>query len=56
MDINSNVRVRAGSLQEDEDQLGLAHLVEHMAFDSTRDFVGRNAGKMSVIDGDDVAV
>lgn len=27
----SNLRVRAGSLQEDDDQLGIAHLVEHMA-------------------------
>ncbi|MCO6478616.1 MAG: insulinase family protein [Phaeodactylibacter sp.] len=30
--------VHAGSLQEDEDQLGLAHFVEHMAFNGTRHF------------------
>lgn len=30
--------VKAGSLQEDEDQLGLAHFVEHMAFNGTRRF------------------
>jgi len=30
--------VQAGSLQEDEDQLGLAHFVEHMAFNGTKHF------------------
>ena len=30
--------VRAGSLQEDEDQRGVAHFVEHMAFNGTRHF------------------
>ena len=30
--------VRAGSILEDEDQLGLAHFVEHMAFNGTRNF------------------
>jgi zinc protease len=30
--------VNAGSLLEDRDQLGLAHLVEHMAFNGTRNF------------------
>ncbi len=30
--------VRAGSLLEDDDQLGLAHFVEHMAFNGTRHF------------------
>lgn len=30
--------VKAGSLQEDEDQLGLAHFVEHMAFNGTEHF------------------
>jgi zinc protease len=30
--------VDAGSLQEDDDQRGLAHLVEHMAFNGTRHF------------------
>jgi zinc protease len=33
--------VRAGSLQEDEDQLGLAHVVEHMLFNDTRHFPHR---------------
>src|SRR5690606_16891935 len=30
--------VRAGSILEDDDQLGLAHFVEHMAFNGTRNF------------------
>jgi zinc protease len=30
--------VNAGSILEDDDQLGLAHLVEHMAFNGTRNF------------------
>jgi zinc protease len=30
--------VRAGSVLEDEDQQGLAHFVEHMAFNGTRNF------------------
>src|SRR6185295_16423824 len=30
--------VKAGSLLEDEDQLGLAHFVEHMQFEGTRHF------------------
>ncbi|HMO40294.1 MAG TPA: insulinase family protein [Saprospiraceae bacterium] len=30
--------VHAGSLQEDADQLGLAHFVEHMAFNGTKHF------------------
>ncbi len=30
--------VNAGSMQEDEDQLGLAHFVEHMAFNGTKNF------------------
>jgi zinc protease len=30
--------VNAGSIQEDNDQLGLAHLVEHMAFNGTTHF------------------
>jgi zinc protease len=32
--------VRAGSLHEDDDQLGLAHFVEHMAFNGTEHFEG----------------
>lgn len=30
--------INAGSILEDEDQLGLAHLLEHMLFNGTRDF------------------
>ncbi len=30
--------IKAGSLQEDENQLGLAHFVEHMAFNGTKHF------------------
>ncbi len=30
--------VKAGSLQEDDDQLGMAHFLEHMAFNGTRRF------------------
>jgi zinc protease len=33
--------VNAGSAQEDEDQRGLAHFVEHMGFDGTRRFPKR---------------
>jgi zinc protease len=32
--------VNAGSIQEDPDQLGLAHLIEHMAFNGTVNFEG----------------
>ena len=32
--------VRTGSMQEDKDQLGLAHFVEHMAFNGTKNFPG----------------
>lgn len=30
--------IKAGSLQEDEDQLGLAHFIEHMAFNGTTNY------------------
>lgn len=30
--------VNAGSINEDEDQLGLAHMTEHMAFNGTKHF------------------
>src|SRR5262249_11302068 len=30
--------VRAGSILEDDDQRGIAHFVEHMGFNGTRDF------------------
>jgi zinc protease len=33
--------VKAGSVLEDEDQLGLAHFVEHMQFEGTRNFPGQ---------------
>ena len=33
-----NLVVRTGSLQEDEDQQGLAHFLEHMAFNGTENF------------------
>lgn len=32
--------VNAGSLQEDDDQLGFAHFLEHMAFNGTKNFPG----------------
>jgi zinc protease len=34
--------VRAGSVLEDDDQLGLAHFVEHMEFEGTRHFPGQS--------------
>ncbi len=34
--------VHAGSLDEADDQKGIAHLVEHMAFNGTQAFVGNN--------------
>jgi zinc protease len=34
--------VRVGSVHEDEDQRGLAHFVEHMAFNGTRHFPGNS--------------
>lgn len=45
--------VKAGSLQEEEDQLGVAHFVEHMAFNGTEkfaqntliDFIERNGAR-----------
>lgn len=33
-----NVLVKAGSLQEDDDQLGMAHLIEHMCFNGTEKY------------------
>jgi len=33
--------ISAGSVQEDEDQLGLAHLLEHMLFNGTERFPGQ---------------
>ncbi|MDO4937431.1 MAG: insulinase family protein, partial [Sutterellaceae bacterium] len=37
--------VRAGSLQETENERGLAHFVEHMAFNGTQDFPGQTIFK-----------
>ena len=34
--------VNAGSVLEDDDQRGLAHFVEHMAFNGTTNFPGQN--------------
>jgi zinc protease len=34
--------VEAGSVLEDEDQLGLAHFLEHMAFNGTENFAGND--------------
>ena len=34
--------VKAGSVLEDDDQLGLAHFVEHMEFEGTRHFPGQS--------------
>jgi zinc protease len=36
--------VKAGSVLEDEDQRGMAHFVEHMAFNGTRNFPGNAVG------------
>ena len=34
--------VKVGALQEDDDQRGLAHLLEHMAFNGTEHFPGQD--------------
>lgn len=36
--VELRLAVNAGSLQEDEDQLGLAHFTEHMAFNGSENF------------------
>lgn len=36
--INLWLQIHSGSLQEDEDQRGIAHFVEHMLFNGTRDY------------------
>lgn len=36
--VELRLALKAGSLQEDDDQLGLAHFIEHMAFNGTRNF------------------
>eukprot|EP00762_Andalucia_godoyi_P008303 ANDGO_07393.mRNA.1 Stromal processing peptidase len=42
--------VEVGSMDEDESERGIAHMVEHMAFDSTRDFPGRAGLWKKVLD------
>ena len=37
-EIDLRLLIKAGSLQENDDELGYAHFVEHMAFNGTRDF------------------
>ena len=37
-----NLTIKAGSLMEDERQLGLAHLLEHMAFNGSKNFPKRS--------------
>ena len=37
---NFYIAQRVGSLQEEEDQRGLAHFLEHMAFNGTEHFKG----------------
>ena len=39
------ILIKAGSLQEDEKQLGLAHFIEHMAFNGTKNFPGNEVIK-----------
>ena len=36
--VELRLAVNAGSVQENDNQLGLAHLVEHMCFDGTKNF------------------
>ena len=36
--------VNAGSVLEDDDQRGLAHVVEHLAFNGTKNFPGQSIG------------
>lgn len=38
-----------GALQENEDQNGLAHFLEHMAFNGTRNFPGGNSEPTSIV-------
>jgi len=37
-EVDLRLLIKAGSLQEKDDELGYAHFVEHMAFNGTRDF------------------
>ena len=36
--VNFWLQIHSGSLQEEEDQRGIAHFVEHMMFNGTRDY------------------
>lgn len=36
--VDIRLLIKAGAFQEDEDQLGIAHFVEHMAFNGTKNF------------------
>ena len=36
--VSVNVVVKSGSLQEDDDQLGMAHLIEHLCFNGTEKY------------------
>lgn len=40
---------KVGALQEDENQNGLAHFLEHMAFNGTRNFPGGNSSSTSIV-------
>ena len=37
-EVDLRLLIKAGSLQENDDELGYAHFVEHMAFNGTRDY------------------
>lgn len=43
--LEARLAVRAGSVQEVENERGLAHFVEHMAFNGTKDFPGQTVFK-----------
>lgn len=42
--VTSYLRVEVGSLDEEDDELGLAHFIEHMAFDRSKQFPTRGGG------------
>lgn len=43
--VSLNVVVKAGSLQEEENQKGIAHFIEHMAFNGTKNYEKNNIVK-----------
>ncbi len=49
--LDIRLAVRAGSLQEVENERGLAHYVEHMAFNGTRDYPGQTIFKALEAEG-----